>query len=208
MSSVPFRYLAISNHKICPEPLAGRINKLFKLGVPAIQLRDKQVTDRQKYRWLEQIHPNKNKLLINSRVDIALLFGADGVHRAASAISNYYIKKIGGEEMIIGLSTHTVEEVKNAISLKPDYITFGPLWPTPSKPELTPAGCAGIEKLEKICEFSPVPVFALGGVKVDRISACLKAGAYGVAGIRSLFSPGNPRNNWQKIKKEIKLHSS
>lgn len=208
MSAVSFRYLAISNHKICPVPLSKRINRLFELGVPAVQLRDKEVADRKKFKWGRRIETKGNSLLVNSRADIARLIGAAGVHRAGSALSSGILRKIAGEEIIVGVSTHTADEVKNALSFGADYLTFGPIWPTPSKPNLSAGDCPGLAGLEKICEISPVPVFALGGVEIDRIGPCLQAGAYGVAGIRSLFSPDNPQNNWQKIQKEIKLHSS
>ncbi|MGM0381080.1 MAG: thiamine phosphate synthase [bacterium] len=208
MNKLPFRYLAISDHNVCPEPIPRRINRLFKLGVPAIQLRDKHISDRRKFNWLKKINTENNTLLINSRADLARLFNLQGVHRAASAISADYIRKISEGNILIGFSTHSLGEIKNASFFQPDYLTFGPIWPTPSKPGLDSFDCAGAEGLEKACRISDIPVFALGGVDVDKISTCLEAGAYGTAGIRALFQPDNPQKNWQKIKKTIKLHAT
>lgn len=201
---ISFKYLAISNQQVCPEPVPVRINRLFELGVPAIQLREKNTGDRKKLRWLRETDkPKPRTLLVNSRPDLTKLSEADGIHRAQTAISSKKCQKIAGEDVLIGLSTHTPTEAHNAGRLDVDYITFGPIFPTPSKPNLSAEECPGLEELKKITEKVDLPVFALGGVGPERVSDCLEAGAHGVAGIRALFQPEDPAENWVKINEQL-----
>lgn len=208
MNNLPFRYLAISDQQVCPEPLIERINRLFKLEVPAIQIRDKKMPDKKKFNLIQKIKTKNNLLFINGRFDIARLTGADGIHLTTSSPGLNCNQAITDKNFLTGLSTHTLAGVKNAHAFNFDYLTFGPIWPTPSKPDLKTGDCAGPKKLHKICRKSEIPIFALGGVTTDRIKTCLQVGAYGVAGIRSLFEPEKPENNWKKIKKSISTNGA
>ncbi len=199
-----FRYLAISEQTICPEPVPDRIQRLYQLGVSAIQVRDKELPDRQKLAWLSKItRGEKQYLLINSRADIARLSNANGIHLSQTALSNKISKKIAGDEVLTGLSTHTLTEAINAVKTGVDYITFGPIFPTPSKPDLTAKECPGIEELKKVAGKVEIPVFALGGVGPEKVEECLAAGAAGIAGIRALFGSREPEKNWKKIKRNF-----
>lgn len=102
--------------------------------------------------------------------------------------------------MIIGRSTHNVEQVKEASEKEFDYVLFGPVFPTPSKPNRTEENLPGLEGLEQATESADIPVLALGGVGPEKITDCLSAGANGAAGIRALFAPEEPKYNWKKIK--------
>lgn len=106
--------------------------------------------------------------------------------------------------MIIGKSTHTLRDVQEANQLGLDYVLFGPVFPTPSKPARDEDDIPGLRGLARAVGTASVPVLALGGVTPERVSVCLDAGAYGVAGIRALFSPEDPQENWTQIQEALR----
>jgi len=115
------------------------------------------------------------KILVNSRADVALATGADGVHLPADAPQ----ETLPG--LIVARSCHTLQEVKNA---RADLITFGPIFESPGK-----GPALGLDALRTACQFGK-PVFALGGVNWENAGSCIQAGATGIAGIRLFQEPG------------------
>ncbi len=206
-SDLPFRYIAISSQQVCPEPLPQRIRRLDKLGVDCIQVRDKDVSDREKYNWFKQINCSSSLLFANSRADFVHLFNLHGLQRSGEAISAWKIKKITGEKVWIGCSAHNLTDLHNAGGGGADFVLYSPVFPTQSKPELTRDDCHGLEGLKQACTESELPVFALGGIGPDEIKHCLDAGAWGAAGIRALFQPEDPTENWNKISKTFNIIS-
>lgn len=203
MSNCPtFRYIAISEQSVCPEPVPRRAERLLQLGVPAVQIRDKSTSDRTRYEWTRSIEqPETGSLLINGRADMAVLNGLDGVHAPADGLETSDLRSLLDEDGIVGRSTHTREEVLRADRNGADYVTFGPVFPTESKPDLDRDSIPGVEELSEVCKLTSVPVFALGGVSTpDDIRECLDAGAYGVAGIRALFAGEDPEETWERLK--------
>lgn len=198
-STLPFRYLAISDRTLCPEPVPERCNRLAELGVPGLQIRDKDVSDRERWSWIERLQGNGTTLLVNGRVDLAILGNLDGVHVPSSGLPPDVLKRVAGKDMIFGGSTHTIDEVREAGEVGLDYVVFGPVYPTPSKPRRDEDEIPGLRGLERAAEAAAVPVLALGGVTPERLEACLDAGAHGAAGIRALFEPEDPRENWIKF---------
>jgi thiamine-phosphate pyrophosphorylase len=200
---LPFKYMAISDKRVCTEPIPDRVDRLAGLGVPAVQLRDKTVADSTRYHWVRQIDDKPDVFLMNGRADIARLGNFQGVHLPEHGLSREIIHTILPNSMIVGRSTHRPEQVRTASTRGYDYVLFGPVFPTPSKPDLTVGDIPGLEGLAEATNTVDIPVLALGGVTPDRIGDCLSAGAYGVAGIRALFQPENPRRNWNKIRNEL-----
>jgi thiamine-phosphate pyrophosphorylase len=130
------------------------------------------------------------KLLINSRADIALEVGADGVHLPAGSppaneFRDYWMR-LTNREPIIGVSAHSVEAVERAES---DGASFAVLAPIFEKAAIAAKGI-GLDVLREACSQSRIPVLALGGVSLANAHACLEAGAAGIAGIR-LFQQGD-----------------
>lgn len=133
------------------------------------------------------------KLLINSRVDIAIAAGADGVHLRSGTgelpadEARRIFQRAGIPNPIIVVSCHTTEEVVKAESHGADFVVFGPVF---AKSEAgTEVRSEGIRSLEKVCMSHRIPVLALGGVDTANARICIDAGAAGVAGIR-LFQAG------------------
>ena len=129
--------------------------------------------------------PTTTRVLVNGRVDIALAAGADGAHLPSTGLPVDALRRRFGDDLTLGVSTHHLEEVERARNEGADYVTFGPVWPTPSKARYgSPAGLEGLAGAVAV----GLPVLALGGVTMPRVAAAAAAGAAGVAAI-SMFPP-------------------
>jgi len=202
---VDLRYCAISSRAVCPEPVPNRIRRLLDAGVPLVQLRDKTLPDRLRYNWVMDLNQShRERLIINSRPDLASITGCMGSHLPANSYSLADARSLLDESALVGRSTHSREEAKRANNMGADYIMFGPVYPTPSKPDRNQAEIPGPQGLQEVCESVSIPVLALGGInRPDHIQASFEAGASGVAGIRMLFASDSPESDWEKARKAI-----
>jgi len=124
------------------------------------------------------------KVLVNDRVDIAACTGA-GVHLTTRSLPVEVVRRKTDRPMLIGASTHNIDEVKAAENGGADFVVFGPIFETSSKAEYGPP--AGIEALSRVASSTKIPVLALGGIKPSNYLDVLDAGAAGIAGI-SMFT--------------------
>jgi thiamine-phosphate pyrophosphorylase len=128
------------------------------------------------------------RLLINDRADIAVAAGADGVHLTTRSLVASIVRQTFGDDLLIGVSTHSLEEARTAHEGGADFVVFGPVFATTSKGKHGEP--TGLDVLKRICsELSPFPVMALGGLRSDRVTSCIQAGAAGVAGISMFNDP-------------------
>jgi thiamine-phosphate pyrophosphorylase len=178
------------------ERLLEKIAEAARCGVDYVQLREKDLTARDlealAREAMERIRRSggKVRLLINSRTDVALAVGADGVHVRSKDISPDEVRKIWraakrSAEPIVAVSCHTETDVMAAEKAGADFVVFGPVFAKKDAAEIR----AGVELLRSVCR-SNIPVFALGGVTAENAAECAAAGARGVAGIR-LFQESN-----------------
>jgi thiamine-phosphate pyrophosphorylase len=166
----------------------------IKAGIPLLQIREKQLTGRTLYQLsvdaAKLAKGGSTQVLINDRADIARAAGADGVHLTSRSIQPEVVRRIFGPEFLIGVSTHSAEEITAARAGGADFCVFGPVFKTESKAQYgEPVGLARFR--EVIAGFSGFPILALGGVTVENARGCFSAGAAGVAAIRMLNDPGN-----------------
>jgi thiamine-phosphate pyrophosphorylase len=188
-----FDLLAISDLQTLAEPFADWLRRLAEAGVGALQVREKTLGDRGDRgdrAVLELAIEARAALpvvLVNGRLDIALAAGADGAHLPADGVPIDALRRRFGPDPLLGRSTHTVEEVEAALREGADYVTFGPVYPTPSKERYGPP--RGLDELARAAQV-PIPVYALGGVTLSRFGEVAEAGAAGVAGIRLFQEPG------------------
>ncbi len=124
-------------------------------------------------------------LIVNDRCDLALAVKADGVHLGQEDLPLADARRLLGRETIIGLSTHTTDQVREAELLKPDYIGFGPIFSTSTKTDHDPV--VGIEGLHAARALTTLPMFAIGGIMPDTVGDIMTAGADGVAVISAIL---------------------
>ena len=190
--SLHFRLYAITDRGLCaPWTLYDTIYSLLDVGVPAIQLREKDLNDTEYIKLAESLcrlcHTYSAQLFINSRIEIAMTIGADGLHLPGDSASVEKVIEETNRRFIIGSSVHTLAEAKQRETEGTDFITYSPIYPTLSKPDYGPA--VGVEGLRSVTEGINIPVFALGGITPERVSECRDAGAYGVAVMSGVMSP-------------------
>jgi len=192
MSMIDFKLYLITDrkHLSLTQNLLAAVRQSLRGGVKAIQLREKDLDTREllklAYKMRELTAKYDAKLFINDRFDIALAAGADGVHLTQNSIPADVVRKVvHASRFLIGVSTHSLKEAREAERAGADFITLGPIYRTPSK--LKYGKPLGLDKLEEISRKVRIPVFALGGIKSHRVKEAKKAGAYGVAMISEVF---------------------
>lgn len=192
-----FRLYLITDRKLFPDQasMLTAIEEALKGGVGAVQLREKDMPTREvldlayKVKGLTVKHGAK--LFVNDRLDIAMSVGADGVHLGRSSMPVNAERKVVDDRMMIGVSTHSIEEASAAGNEGADFITFGPLYPTPSK--LKYGEPVGVGLLKRLRESVSIPVFGIGGIKKDSIEEVMDAGAYGIALISGILAAADVR---------------
>jgi len=154
-------------------------------GVEMIQIRAKELSARELSSLVRAVLQValQSQVLVNTRTDIALACGAQGVHLPAGSMSPEAIRSIAPAGFLIGVSCHTIAELRAAESEGADFAVYGPVFPSVTK-SLAPIG---IEALREAAASVRLPVYALGGVTAENAQRCIEAGAAGVAGI-SLFT--------------------
>jgi thiamine-phosphate pyrophosphorylase len=130
------------------------------------------------------------RLIVNDRADIALLAGAGGVHVGQQDLEVEQARAICGTAMWVGVSTHTLDQVRAADCISADYIAFGPIFPTSTK--LKPDALVGLEGLRAARAATRKPIVAIGGITLDRARAAYGAGADSLAIASDLLRAENP----------------
>ena len=174
--------------------------------VDLIQLREKNLRTKILFdlttKAAEVVRASYTRLLVNDRADVALAAGASGVHLTSRSIKTSVIRRTFGPDFMIGVSTHSLEEVETARDGGADFAVFGPVFETASK--LVYGQPLGIKSLQQVAAKSgSFPVLALGGVALDNVADCFRAGASGVAAIRLLQNPDRLASVTQEIRERF-----
>ena len=147
-----------------------------------IQIRERDLSARQLCSVIGSAGESAN-ILVNDRADVAASSAA-GVHLTTRSMPVDVVRAAFGSQILMGASTHTIDEVEAAEAGGADFVVFGPVFETPSKLEY--GAPVGLDALAQVATRSRIPVLALGGVSLSNYKRALDAGAAGVAGI-SMF---------------------
>ena len=187
------RLYAVTDDGLEPAALVRAVEAVLRGGVRLVQYRDKLHSDRQRVelgvRLCELVHRHGGLLLVNDRVDLAIASGADGAHVGQDDLPVAAARQLLGQERILGASASYLSEITPAIAAGADYLGFGAVFPTDTKPD---AEFAGLELLEQACQLANVPVVGIGGISQEQATEVLKRGASGVAVVSALFRSADP----------------
>ena len=174
-------------------------------GADTVQFRQKQGTTRELIAMAQSMQTICKQynvpLIVNDRADVALAIGAIGAHFGRDDMPISIGRRILPIETIIGASARTEKKILEAITEGADYIGFGPIYGTTSKPDAEMA--KGLDRLRRMCDIAACPVIAIGGISVETAGEVIKAGAHGIAVISAVCAHPEPTVATQALLNEI-----
>jgi thiamine-phosphate pyrophosphorylase len=194
MPSVNFRLLLVTDRtQTGGRSLPSLIRQAVSAGLSAVQLRERDLSTREFLPLAQEIQSittsHAISLIVNDRLDLMLALNLDGVHLRSDSLLPLPVRHLIGPRPLIGVSTHSVEDVRRANQGGADYVVFGPIFETPSKRSF--GAPLGLDLLADACRQSPIPVLAIGGITCERVRDVRRAGAHGVAVIGALLNRGD-----------------
>lgn len=168
--------------------------ELVSAGIGILQLRAKSLPVKEVKTLGLQILPVCRDagvpLIINDHVSVCVEIGADGVHVGQEDLSPSEVRKLIGPKCILGLSTHSVEQAEKGTKEPVDYLGFGPLFATPTKPDYVPVGLGHVREVH---QNATVPIFCIGGIKRENLSEVLSQGARRVVIVSGILQSSDRR---------------
>lgn len=196
MNSLPRLCLITDRRLVRKGTLTSAVKAALDGGVRMVQLREKDLPIRDLLSLAEEMrHLTRTYdtlLFINDRLDVAICAEADGLHLPQNGLPVEGIKPVLPAGMRVGVSTHSVAEAKEAEAGGADFITFGPIYETPSKAVYGKP--VGVAALNEVCGSVKIPIYGLGGIAAGQIEEVFSAGAYGVAMISAILGQEDIRS--------------
>ena len=178
------------------------VSKMLTGGIDILQLRAKNWTAQQITETAHAIHSLTREkevpLIINDYPDIAKSIGAEGIHVGQDDLTVHDVRQIVGSDMLVGLSTHSLEQARLAATQDIDYIGFGPLFSTPTKPDYPAIGTNEIAQVH--LEHPQLPVFCIGGIKLDNAASVIEAGARRIVVVSGILQAEDIENYTKNLK--------
>ena len=185
--------------------LYEQVKEALENGVTCVQLREKELDERDFLKEAKQISTlckeYKVPFIVNDNVNIAIACKADGIHIGQEDMELTNVRKLVGEDMIIGVSAHTVEEAIKAQEDGADYIGIGAVFATSTK---TDVDVLSFETLRSICKAVDIPTVAIGGIKKDNICKLKGSGIDGVAVVSAIFAANDIATATKELLFEVK----
>lgn len=173
--------------------LYQQVEAALQNGATCIQLREKELDDADFLAEAQEMAALCRRyhvpFIINDNVDIAIACHADGVHVGQQDMAASDVRKRVGDQMMIGVSAHTVEEALEAVRNGADYLGLGAVFSTSTK---TDAGAMSFDTLKAICDAVEIPTVAIGGISPANIMQLAGSGVDGVAVVSAIFGAPNP----------------
>jgi thiamine-phosphate pyrophosphorylase len=192
---IDLRLYLVTDSRLNQIPLAQVVRQAIAGGVTCVQLREKHLCDKEIIALGQQVLPlcreHKVPLIIDDRVDLVLALDADGVHLGQKDMEIDTARKILGQLKIIGKSTHSIEQVKQALCEDIDYLAFGPLFATPTK-NYAPVGLQLVPEVQALAAQKNIPLVFIGGITGETIAEVKAAGIKSMAVVREIMGSQNP----------------
>ncbi len=193
-------YLVTDRKQTGGRPLLDVVTEALKGGVRAVQLREKDLGTRElldlAYKLRALTLRYDARLFINDRIDIAIAVDADGVHLSQNSLPPFAARRLSSR-LIIGVSAHNLDEALEAERAGADFITLGPIYPTPSKLKYGPP--IGIETLKDVVRHVRISVIGIGGIRFENMAEVMDAGAAGIAVVSAVLTARNVRSTTGKM---------
>jgi thiamine-phosphate pyrophosphorylase len=185
----PFLYPILDTGLLAGRSLGTVLRGLLRGGARVVQLRAKGVPDRRfselAREACEAVRGVGGLLIINDRPDIARVVGAAGVHLGQDDLDPAQVRSFLGGGAILGLSTHSLEQVERGLRSPVDYLAIGPVFPTRTKKDAEPV--VGTDLLQRARRLTERPLVAIGGIDASNARSAVDAGAHGVAVISAIL---------------------
>src|SRR5262245_55453410 len=190
----PRLILVTDRHATAGRDLVDVVTSALDAGLPAVQLRDKDLPGRTLFDLAERLRVATARtgalLFVNDRIDVAIAVGADGVHLGGGSLPVDVARRLLPRDRLVGVSVHAPAEVVAAAAAGADLCVFGPVYATPSKAAFGPP--QGEERLREAVAAAAIPLLAIGGVGALEVPRVRAAGAAGVAVIRAILAAPDP----------------
>lgn len=177
-----WRLCLLLTESLCRRPWEEVLRATLDAGADCIQIREKSLGDRELFERARQVidlaRPRGASVIVNDRADVALAAEADGVHLGTGDLPIHAVRALGGA-LLVGASTHDLDEAAAAVDAGADYCGVGAMFPTSTKPEREPSGAAFLSAF--VARHPRVPHLAIGGVTAERVAGLVAAGGRGVA---------------------------
>jgi len=198
-------YVVISSR--LPAEVMTLVGKCVVGGADCIQLRAKALEDRTLFALaVEFVKMCKDAgivSIINDRTDVAIAAGADGVHLGQNDLPVGQARKLEMDPLMIGKSTHCLEELRGACQERPAYAALGPVFGTTTKPDVQVAGLDYVRQGVQVLEREGIGHVAIGGITVDNVEQVLEAGASCVAVCSAVTHADDPAEACRALKEKI-----
>ena len=195
------RLYVILTEALCRHDWFATAEAVLEGGADAIQLREKSLPDRELFaravRLAQLCRRRERVFIVNDRPDVAAAGGAHGVHLGQDDLSVSAARRVVPASAVIGLSTHTVEQLETAIAVCPDYVAVGPVFATATKPQ---DHVAGLLTLAYARRRTSLPLVAIGGIEADNLRAVVGAVACTVCVCSSVISEPDPRASAARLR--------
>lgn len=182
------------------------VTTLCEAGADVVQLRAKHLSDRELVQRAQAMvsiaKQNEVLSIVNDRPDIALIAGADGVHVGQDELSVKQARKVLGTNKLVGVSTHNLDQLRQAVASGADYLGLGPTFPSQTKCFDT---FAGLEYLALAAKETKLPSFAIGGIGLDNLDQVLATNTSRVAVSSAICKSSNPTELVQQFKANLKI---
>ncbi len=168
------------------------VEQMIEGGVDVIQLRGKNKPIGELADFAEELHQlaakSSTPVIVNDHAEIAARVPVEGVHIGQNDDSVEIARQKAGRDILIGKSTHSLEQARAAEGEGADYIGFGPIFATPTKPDYAPIG---LENIRRVHAEVNLPVFCIGGINIDTLQSVIDAGAKRVVMVSALLKAQN-----------------